>query len=566
MKRTLSIFSISLLLSSTLISLIACEADPATVTAPVPSVPPTFTASATNAPTRTSSATQVVTQAAQPSPTKRAPTIAPTPTVRQRGGSITIAGVGAPSRQVTALPGFVADALYDSLLRVNPQDGSLTPGLAEGWLVSDDAKTVAFILRKGVKWHDGRALTADDVVFTLKALSDPRTRIPPAADFGPLADVTAPDARTVSVTFREPYCAALTYIGKLKILPKHILEDKSLTDVALTDFIGTGPLVLKTWQDDALTFRANAAYWNGEPWITDWTYRVYSDEIAARTAVARGEADVTVTSYPIESPAAPRAANEFFALAMNTRRAPTNDARVRQAILLGIDRAAVVPDALAPDAVLLETSMLPTFWAYPQDVRQAKFDPKRAQQLLAEAGWRDNDGDGILEKDGKPLELTLWARVDDPRSEMTAQILRAQLAQIGIRAILKMPERYLFLTRVFLQEYDLALAHFNIPLDPDQQYFWSTDADEPGYGLNVTGYSNAQVDKQLETGDAVARCDPAARQQTLAPVFQQLANDAPMVFLFSPPQYLAANARVRGAAPSSFAGDYWNLNVWEVTP
>jgi len=209
--------------------------------------------------------------------------------------------------------------------------------------------------------------------------------------------------------------------------------------------------------------------------------------------------------------------------------------------------------------------MLPGFWAYPQTVRQAKFDPQRAQQLLAEAGWRDDDGDGIVEKNAKPLELTLWARADDPRAEMTAQILRAQLARIGARAILKMPDRYLFLTRVFLQEYDLALAHFNIPLDPDQHYFWSADADEPGFGLNVTGYSNAQVDDALVKGNAVARCDPAARAKIYAPLLQQMAHDTPMVFLFAPPQYLAANARVRGVAPSSFAGDFWNLNVWEVT-
>lgn len=543
--------------------LAACRVDPPLVSdpligdtpSPVPGEAATFAPESTTAPGAATSPPP----SASGSPAPRIP--------RGPGGSIRVAGFGAPSREITALPDFVSHALYDSLLRLDPQDGHLLPGLATRWEVSEDGKTFVFTLRDGVRWHDGTLMTADDVVFTIKALSSPSVRVDPAADFGPIATITATDARTVIITFREAYCAALTYIGTLNILPLHLLKNKSLANVANEDLIGTGPLVLKTWQDDTLTFTRNQDYWNGAPKIVDWAYRVYPTEVAARTAVARGQADLVATIHNLDAPhVTARASNEFFALAMNVTRKPTDDPLLRQAIALGIDRSTVIPEEFGTTAVQLETSLLPSFWASQPGVQQPAFDPKRAQQLLAQAGWRDTDGDGIVEKDGKPLELTLWAQADESRSEFMAQVLRAQLQQIGVRAILKMSDRYLYLTRVFLHEYDLSLVHFNIPSDPDQHYFWSATEDEPGFGLNVTTYTNPRVEQALKAGNSIARCNPTARESAYAPVFQQISQDLPMVFLFAPPEYLAASAQVQGTSPSPFAGDFWNLNEWGVTP
>lgn len=542
--------------------LAACEVEP---TAVPNSSPPAITNASTQVIQPTTAPLTAIPNSTRALPP--APAASPLPTTRREPrDSITIAGVGAPSREITALPEFVSRALYDSLLRVDPQDGHLAPGLAERWQVSDDAKTFTFFLRDDVKWHDGTPLTADDVVFTLQALSNPDVRIRPAADFGPIEKISAPNSLTVSITFREAYCAALTYISTLNILPKHLLENNALTDVANENLVGTGPLILQAWDQNQITFTRNAKYWDGAPKITNWTYRIFENEIDARNAVARGQADLALTSTPMTGELAPRVANEFFALAMNVTRAPFDDARVRQALAAGIDRTAVIPEGERADAELLNTSLLSAFWANSQNARQPAFDPQRARQLLTQAGWRDTDGDGIREKDSKPLEVTLWAQTDEPRSEETAQRLRAQLQALGVRAILKLTDRTLFLTRLFLQEYDLALANFNIPLDPDQRYFWAASEDDPGFGLNVTGYTNAQVEKALAAGNGVPRCEPTARKTAFAPMFQQIAQDVPMLFLFAPPEYLAANAPIGGIAPSSFAGNFWNLNEWGGTP
>lgn len=539
----------------TLLLLSACQAAPETVVPPPATNSPTVFVSATSLPTTRPGETRAV------SPTST-PTRTPSPTVRARGGAVTVAGVGALKSEVTALPDFVANALYDSLLEINPRDGSLLPGLAERWLVSDDAKTVVFILREDVRWHDGALLTADDVAFTLKTLSDAKTRLTPAADFGTLQDIRADNARTVTVTFSEPYCAALTYLGAVKILPKHVLENQTLANLAPSQLVGTGPLKLKTWQADALTFQANDAYWKGAPWLMDWTYRVYPNARAANDAVRQGQADVVASSVALtDAQTAAFADNSFYALAFNNRRAPFDDARVRQAFTAALDRAALA----GAHGARLETSLLSTFWANPGNLALPQFDAARAKKLLADAGWRDTDGDGIADKDGQALSMTLWFQSDDPIAEETAQRVRAQLQAIGAQAILKAAERTLFLTRVFLQEFDTALVHFNIPLDPGQSYFWTAAEDAPGQGLNVTGYRNETVERAMAAGNAAAQCQPNARKQAYAPVWQALTADAPMAFLFAPARILNTR-RVQGGAPSSFSGAFGDLEKWSAAP
>lgn len=535
-----------------LVLLAACEAEPTPVVDPplAKASAPTATIQETAAPNTTRSASP---QSA----------VTPSPTVpRGPGGNITIAGVGAPSREITALPEFVASALYDSLLSVDPQDGHLLPGLAERWQVSEDSKSFVFTLREGVEWHDGTPLTAEDAVFTLQSLSDPDVRVIPAADFGPIKEITALDERTVRVTFSEAYCAALTYIGTMDILPKHRLEEKSLANVANEDLIGTGPLVLKTWSDDALTFTRNTRYWNGASQIIDWTYRIFPNERAAMDAVRAGDADLVISDSTVaDTVSLPLALNEFYALAFNTKRPPFDEVNVRRALGSALNRAQLASTQGVQQAGI-ETSLLEPFWAAP-DVVQPEFNPQQARSALASAGWRDTDGDGVLDKDGKPFEVSLWLQAEDLRSETTGQLLRAQLADLGVSAILKMTDRTLFLTRVFLQEYDLALVHFKIPLDPDQHYFWGESEDEPGYGLNVTGYANARAEQALNDGNTTLRCDRTARRTAYAALYQQIARDAPMLFMFAPTKILNFGADIEGVNPSSFAGEFWNLNTWQ---
>lgn len=482
-----------------------------------------------------------------------------------------VAGVGKLTRDMTNLPPFVSAALYDSLLHFSPSDGSLEPALAKSWQVSDDALTFTFKLRDGLKWSDGVPLTADDVVFTIKTLSDPKTRLTPTADFGTLVDVRATDSQTVVVQLKEANCPALTFIGGIKLLPRHILEGKDPGALASSDFVGSGPLILKDWGSDALRFAPNQNYYGAMPVIENWTYKSFDDEEAAQSALSRGDVDVKESRYaPQDDDSSPglfsRPANQFYSLAMNQTRPLFADVRVRRALIAGLDIPRLTLEYGGDKAQILQTSLLNTFWGYPNGILQQAFDPDKARQLLAEAGWRDTNGDGIADKGGAPLQMTLWAQADDPVMEPMAFSIRDQLARVGVQAVLKLDDRAGLLTRLFLQEYDLGLMLFNIPPDPDQHWFWDTTEREPGRGLNISGYSNPRVDELSKEGNQAAGCEPQLRAKAYDEMYKQIGEDAPVAFLFAPSAGIAARGGITGIAPSPFAGDYWNLNEWAPAP
>lgn len=483
------------------------------------------------------------------------------------------------------MPRFIADGLYDSLLQINPNDGSLRPGLATSWQVSDDARTFTFRLRSGVKWHDGQPLRAQDVVFTIKALSAPDLRMTPAADFGPIGDVSAPDAQTVIVRMTEAYCPALANVGTLKILPEHVFSvpgasptgstsPATLTSLLPEQLVGTGPLELKAWDTGAITFVSNADYWDGSPLIAIWNYKFFPTTADALAALNAGQLDllaldlgtqraslsassVSVYSHP---------ANMFYALAINQEGTLLSDSRIAKALAYSLDRPKLASELFGGDAISLQTSVLPHFWASAADATQPDYGPARARQLLTEAGWSDTDANGVLDKNGKPLSVTLWAIAGDPIDEPLAYSVRQMLSQVGIQVLLELDDRAEFLSRLFSHEFDLAIAPWNIPLDPDQHWYWQSTENKPGAGLNFLSYSNSHVDDLLERGNASKGCDPGVRRGIYAETYRSIAADVPEVFLFAPPVYVAARSTLKGLDPSSFAGEYWNLNSWRMTP
>jgi peptide/nickel transport system substrate-binding protein len=528
-----------------------------------------------------------------PAPATLAPTLTPaqSPTPVPEGGTIIIgARAGNPNLlangevqtfqsnvstlnpndiEITTLPHLLSDALYDSLAQVDPQTGVLLPGLAESWQWAGDARTLRFHLRGGIRWTDGVDFSARDVVFTIKALSDPTSRVAPTTDFGPLANVVADDNLTVTVTFDEGYCPAATNLGTLKILPEHLLKQADLRHLKPAQLVGTGPLKIQDWRADQVTLVRNRAYWNGAPHIEQWLYKIFPDNKSVTEALTNKQIDLAAFDAPNVPTLTgvnlyPRAASQFYGIAINQADARFADPRVRQALSLALDRQSLLDEVLSGRGTLLASPILPDYWASPQNFAPSAFDLPRAKQLLADAGWRDSDTDGILDKDGKPFELTLMSEADDPIREPLAFHARAMFAALGIKTALALDDRAGWLVRTFEHKFDLLVVAWNIPLDPNQAVLWSSTEDTPGAGFNFVSFKDPRVDELLVQGRQADACERNARAQIYRNLFTQLAQDAPYIFLFAPQHALAANPRVAGLAPSAFGGDFWNLNAWSV--
>ncbi len=498
-------------------------------------------------------------------PPPAAPAVTHTPTPTYDGGAITIGALD------TDAHAFVQNALYDSLLAPDPRTGALQPALAEAFQVSDDALTITFRLRADVKWHNGESLTAEDIAATINAFSAPTFRGTPAADFGTLTRATALDAQTVQLSFREPYCPALTSIGAMKIFPRGVVASANFSRLTDAQWVGTGALKFVARDANQMVLTRNADYWRGAPRIDEWTLKLYPDARALRAAFGARQVDVLAVN-PRDLSALKTAgakiydadAPEIILLLFNTDSPILNDVRTRQALTRALDRAVLLND-MGGQGKSVDALALPDYWALPKNVPSSAYDLAGARQLLSEANWRDS-GDGVLRRANRPLALELRTEGDDPLLEPLAFRIREQIAALGARVELQLSDRGSWMAHAFQHRFDLLLLSRRIPLDPDQRWYWQSDENKKGDGFNFGSYSSARVDALLKQLNRVGACDAPARAALFGEIQKQLQSDAPAVFLSVPKQYIAANERVLGIAPSAFAGEWWNLREWRVKP
>ncbi len=252
--------------------------------------------------------------------------------------------------------------------------------------------------------------------------------------------------------------------------------------------------------------------------------------------------------------------SEPVMLLFNLDSVALNDLRVRQALTYALDRQALLKDA-GGLGELMDTSALPNYWALPKGLVGPWFNVARAKQLLGEAGWNPGN-DGILRKGGRPLAVQLWTEADDPLLEPLAFRIREMLASLGIQAQMELDDRPGWVTRAFSHRFDLLLITRKLPLDPDQHWYWQADQDALGSGFNFGSYSNARVDAAFKDSLRANGCDANVRAGLFADVSKQLVADAPAAFLYTPSRFMVSSDRVLSLAPSSFAGDFWNLEEW----
>jgi peptide/nickel transport system substrate-binding protein len=460
----------------------------------------------------------------------------------------------------------VVSLIFDSLLAVDPQTGALVPNLARDWRISADGLTITFDLRDDVFWHDGEPFTAEDVEFTFEALATLGVDSPRRFDLALVEGFQAPDANTFLVNLSEPSCSALYDLGLLPIVPRHLAQPQSTA-------IGTGPFMLQErLQGDRITLTRNPQCWRGAPRLDTLIYRVLADEEELLAELEAGRIDLAfirpedlarveaagrleVYRYPVA---------EGYFIAFNTDHPVLGDRRVRQALSYVLDRERFVDQILLDQGTLLATGLLPGHWALQGGAGLGlyDYDPGEARRLLAEAGWVDSDGDGILDREGEPLQLSLTTNAGNRTRQAIAILAGQYYRAIGVAAQVEMVEWGNLLQRMFSHRFDAVVLSWPLELDPDQREFWRCEENVLGSGFNFVSYYNPHLDALLIEGAAMSGCDSERRAEIYGEMASILAEDRPYDFLFAPDNLLAANRRVVGPDPSPFAGLYWNVADW----
>jgi len=438
--------------------------------------------------------------------------------------------------------GWILGQITESLLQYD-KDMNTLPWLATSWDISADGKDYTFHLRKGVKFHNGREMVANDVKFSLERILDPNTGSRRRKNLEVIDTINIIDRHTIKVTLKSPFSAFLTYlVGAYgAIIPQESLDANG----KVTHPIGTGPFVFVDWvKNDHLTIKKNTDYWiEGIPYLDQINFLPLPDEAVRLTALRTGAVDIAHALPEKMLPILTKKKNKEFELQVrpgvswrmlifNNRKPPFDNPQLRQAINYAIDREELMI-AMTWGFGTVKNQIWPkdSFWN--MGGKPIKQDIKKAKKLLKEAGYPDG------------IDVLLEVK---PGYQPVAQVIQDQVKDAGIRITLGVLDWASLKPKMKKYEYQMAVSGAGWYSDPDARYgrFYASDGPANYF---AGGYKNAEVDALVQTGRENA--DPKVRKQTYQNLFNIITDEAPNLMLFHLPMTHAWRRNVQNFSVST---------------
>ncbi len=487
--------------------------------------------------------------------------------------------------------------IFDGLIKID-EKGEPHPHLASSWKISEDNLTWIFYLKKGVKFHDGVELTAEDGVFTYNAVKNPENRGNYTSYFELVKGIRAVDKYTVEIILKKPYASFLYGLG-VGILPRHLLEGKDLHTAEFNYHpIGTGPYKLQKWSENEIVLKTNENYFNGRPYLNKIIVKNFPNQKVMWARLMRGEIDFApainptdyeiinnIPSFKTYSVLKPYYYMIAFNLMPNTRffgLRPQNDnmygghserseesnlkdnifkdKRVCQALNYAVDKEKIINEVLKGMGKVSAGTIYPLSWAYEQALKPYPYNPQKALMLLKEAGWEDRDSNHILDKDGKELRFTILLNKGDNIKEKTIRLIQEQLLDIGVKLDIELIDLPFMTGRLLKKDFESAFIEFASINDPDINYqLWHSS--QSSNGFNMFSYKNQEVDKLLDKGRI--EFDKEKRREYYIDFQKEMLDDPPGIFLFWIEYLVGIHERFKGVKVD-WRGTFANITEWYV--
>jgi peptide/nickel transport system substrate-binding protein len=424
----------------------------------------------------------------------------------------------------------IAGLIYNSLLRAD-EKSRLQPELAESWRMAD-ARTYVFDLRKDAKFHNGKPLTADDVIYTYQSILLARNLSPKRALLKPLQAVDSPDRYQVRFRLAVPHAPFVEQFT-LGIVAAPSQQDVSLSGSPPP---GSGPFILGSVRPgETITLKANPSYWEGKPRVAGLTFKIVPDAMVRALEFKQGsihflQNDIEPDMLPwlnknTDARIGAHQGTTFQYIGINLTHPVLKHRKVRLALAYAIDRERMIRHLLKDLATPATGLLSPLNWAYEPAVGQWPHDPETAKRLLDEAGYPDPDGNGPAPR----FRLSFKTTNIDLRRRI-AEALKDQLRTVGIELEVRTYEWGTFYSDVKKGNFHLySLAWVGVT-DPDVYYQIFHSASVPPDGDNRGRYSNQQLDNLLEKGRATTA--EAERKLIYSQVQKILADDLPYIALW----------------------------------
>jgi peptide/nickel transport system substrate-binding protein len=500
--------------------------------------------------------------------------------------------------------------IFQSLLTRDPATLELKPLIAaERPAVSENKLSYTFPIRRDVRFQDGRPLTGEDVLFSIKAIKCPLVNAPfLRVYFDSVVDARLLDAYTIQFTIKEPYFLNESVLGGIDVLPRHYYDPENLLGgVTLADLqkpvdelpeeikkfaddfnknysrnpMGSGPYRFGRWSTGReIELVRDADYWGygkpgiDQPYIDRHRYRIINNMDAALVTLKSGSLD-EMGLTPIQHVRGTHAERfkreyakyEYFApnysyLGWNNDHPIFRDKRVRKAMTYFTNRRQMVQSILFGLGEVVEGPIYFFRPEYDKTLPSYPYDPEKGIELLREAGWKDTDGDGVLDKtiDGRkvPFQFEIKVNSGNTTRKSVALVLQDELRRHGISASVRELDWTIFLGDVKARKFDVILLGWAMSVsEPDAYQVWHS-SQAANRGSNHIGYKNARVDRILE--QYRREFDPQKRIELYREFQQILSDEQPYTFLFVNKSVAAVQRRIHGV--EVFPGGLRLIDWW----
>ena len=452
--------------------------------------------------------------------------------------------------------------IFNGLVKYDKDSKKIIGDLAESFSFKNKT-TLLFHLRHNVKWQDGAAFSAKDVLFTYKTLISDKIASPYSAGFRFVKDVKALDDYTVEVDYKEPYFKALE-TWMMGILPEHLLKnEKNMMNSSFnTHPIGTGPYRLTQLElSKNIELTAFDEYFEGRPKIDKISFHVIADPMTRLLMLKNAELDIgSIEPLVLQR----QLGKDFFQkfniyekislsytyLGFNLRRKKFQDPRVREALSLAINRQELVDILFFKHAKVCSGPFLPGSAAFNPDVKVPRQNIAKAKALLRAAGY-----------DAKhPFRFEIVTSNASSIRPYAAEILQYQLKKAGVEVKLRVMEWQAFLNMVvFPHKFDAVLLGWGLSPTPDPYLFWDSASDKAG-GFNLVGYHNKKLDALIAQSQKII--DRKKLGALWRKMFAMIVKDNPYLFLYIPNSITAVNKNIKHIEPA-LGGIWYNYITWE---
>ncbi|MBV8688596.1 MAG: peptide ABC transporter substrate-binding protein [Candidatus Eremiobacteraeota bacterium] len=475
------------------------------------------------------------------------------------------------------------------LFRVNdrnelvPELATVVPTQANGG-ISRDGRTITYHLRRGVRWHDGAPFTAQDVVFSWRAVLNPRNFALTHFGYDVISDITQVNANTLIVHLKRPFAPFVTAFfaqgagQAMCILPAHAL--KKFRDINRVAYnarpIGTGPFIVASYEPGSrVLLVANDRYWRGPPRLKRIEFRIVGNDNTMAALMQSHQLD-----FFYRAPEAMAAIlrnipgtrvvqttlTRFYDIGFNALKPELHDIRVRQALAYATDRKALIEKIAHGIALPAHTLEPQLSWAFDSNAKQYDYDPKRAQTLLDEAGWKVA-ANGTRIKNGLPLGFELVSFTGSATVNAIEELLQAQWRQIGADVSIKnYPSGQLYATLGAggieqSGKFDAIIENWTDAVDPDDSILFACGMAPPA-GWNVYHYCNPRVDALERI--ALRNYDRAVRRKAYVSIQEALNRELPFYVLWYQEQFDVVNSDLMNYRPAHAVTPFWNTWEWSI--